>query len=263
MEHELWPAALLNQYLAGPANMVLSWAGMKAQDPAHPWANFVALEILVALIVVVVFALLRPRLSMDRPGKLQHVFELITGFVTGQSDDVIGQRGRTHVSFFATLFIFILFSNLLGLIPTLESPTMFPAVPLGCALAAFVYYNVAGIRSQGLGHYLKHFAGPMLVLAPLMFPIELISNFSRLLSLTIRLYANMFAGERVTLAFIGLAPLLVPLPFMGLHIFVAFLQAYIFMLLTMIYVDGAIGEEHVHEHSSRLNNEPASVSPAA
>jgi F-type H+-transporting ATPase subunit a len=184
----------------------------------------------------VVFALLRPRLSMDRPGKFQHIFELIFGFLRGQTDEIAGHAGRPYMAFFGTLFVFILFSNLISIIPTFESPTMFPPVPLGCALATFFFYNYVGIREQGALHYLRHFAGPTLVLAPLMFPIEIISNLARPLSLTIRLYANMYAGEQVTLAFLGLVPLIIPLPFMGLHIFVAFLQAYIFVLLTMVYV---------------------------
>lgn len=235
MEHELWLTALFNQYLPGPANAVLSWAGL-AHDPAHPWSNFMVMQILVAVIIMVVFALLRPRLSMNRPGKMQHIFEMLFGFMRGQTDDIVGHGGRPYMAFFGTLFVFILFANLIGIIPTFESPTMFPPVPLGCALAAFVFYNFVGVKEQGVGHYMKHFAGPIPAMAPLMFPIEIISNLARPLSLTIRLYANMYAGEQVTMAFMALVPLLVPLPFMGLHIFVAFLQAYVFALLTMVYV---------------------------
>jgi len=245
MEHEIWVTALFNTFLAGPANVMLSWVGMKAENPAHPWSNFVTMEIVVALIIVVLFAFLRPRLSMDRPGKLQHTFELIYNFLSGQTDDVVGHGGRPYMAFFGTIFIFILFSNLIGIIPTFESPTMFPPVPLGCALATFLYYNYVGVKEQGALHYLKHFAGPIPLMAPLMFPIEIISNLARPLSLTVRLYANIFAGEQVTMAFMGLVPLLIPLPFMGLHIFVAFLQAYVFCLLTMVYVGDVLPhEEH-------------------
>jgi len=245
MEHEIWLTALFNKYLAGPGNTMLSWVGMKAQNPAHPWADYVTMEILVAAIIVVVFALLRPRLSMDRPGKLQHVFELIFGFVSDQTDDVVGHNGRPFMAYFGVLFIFILFANLVGLIPTLESPTMVPPVPLGCALATLLYYNLVGIKEQGILHYLGHFAGPIWWLAPLMFPIEIISNLARPLSLTVRLYANMFGGEKVTMAFMGLLPFLIPIPFLGLHIFVGVLQAYVFMLLTMVYVSDVLPhEEH-------------------
>jgi F-type H+-transporting ATPase subunit a len=237
-EHELWLTALFNHYLAGPANALLALVGMPTSDA--PWTNFIVMEIVAALVIVVVFALLRPRLSMDRPGKFQHIFELVYNFLYGQAGDIVGSRGIPYLGFFGTIFIFILFANLLGMIPTFESPTMYPAVPLGCALASFLYYNLVGIRTQGVGHYLAHFAGPIPLMAPLMFPIEVISNLARPLSLTIRLYANMFAGEQVTLAFMGLVPLLIPLPFMGLHIFVAFLQAYVFVLLTMVYVGDAL-----------------------
>ncbi|HEX6895485.1 MAG TPA: F0F1 ATP synthase subunit A, partial [Bryobacteraceae bacterium] len=105
-------------------------------------------------------------------------------------------------------------------------------------------YHAQGFREQGAGKYLAHFAGPMPLLAPLMVPIELISHLARPLSLTIRLYANMFAGEKVTMTFLGLTYLLIPSVFMGLHVFVSFLQAFIFMLLAMIYVGGAVAHEH-------------------
>jgi F-type H+-transporting ATPase subunit a len=134
--------------------------------------------------------------------------------------------------------------NLLGVIPGFESPTMSPAVPLGCAAATFLYYNMVGIKANGPGKYLAHFAGPMPLLAPLMVPIELISHLARPLSLTIRLYANMYAGEQVTLVFLSLTYFLVPAVFMGLHVFVSLLQAYIFMLLTMMYVAGAVAHDH-------------------
>ncbi len=235
MEHELWVTALLNNTLAGPANTVLGWVGMHPENPARPWSNFVAMELVVALVIVVVFALLRPRLSMDRPGRFQHTFELVYGFLHGQTDEVVGHHGQPYMAFFGTLFIFILFSNLIGVVPSFESPTMFAAVPLGCAMAAFLYYNVVGFQTQG-ARYLKHFVGPMPALAILMVPIEIVSNLARPLSLTLRLFANMYAGEQVTLAFMGLIPLLIPLPFLGLHVFVSFLQAYIFTLLTMVYV---------------------------
>ena len=121
---------------------------------------------------------------------------------------------------------------------------MAPWVPAGCAVATFFYYNAMGLREQGVGKYLKHFAGPMPLLAPLMVPIELISHLARPLSLTIRLFANMYAGEQVTLVFLQLTYLVIPALFMGLHVFVSLLQAYIFMLLTMMYVGGAVSHEH-------------------
>ena len=243
--HELWLTALFNDHLAGVANSILHLFGRHVHNPERPWANFMVMQILVAVMLMALFAILRPRLSMDRPGTLQHVMEVIYGFLKDQAEEQVGHHGHKYVHYFGTLFLFILFSNLLGVIPTFESPTMFTYVPLGCALATFLYYNGAGMAAQGVGKYLGHFAGPMLPLAPLMLPIEIISNCARPLSLTVRLYANMLAGEKVTIVFLGLTYMVVPALFMGLHVFVSFLQAYVFTLLTMVYVSGAVAhEEH-------------------
>jgi F-type H+-transporting ATPase subunit a len=243
-EHELWLTALFNNYLNGVGNAILQLAGLHVEDPAKPWANYITLQILVAVVIVVVFAILRPKISMDKPGKMQHLFEVVYGFLHSQTSEIIGHHGPHYLRMFATLFFFILFSNLLGILPTFESPTMFPPVPLGCALVAFLYYNVMGFSAQGALTYLKHFCGPSLPLAPIMIPIEIVSHLARPLSLTIRLFANMYASEQVFLVFLGLVPLMVPVVFMGLHIFVSFLQAYIFVLLTMVYVSGAVEHEH-------------------
>lgn len=244
-EHELLVTALFNQYLAGLGNAILSLVGLHAEHADKPWSNWVVMQILVALIIIVLFAFLRGRISSDRPGGLQHTFELIYNFLHGQADEIVGHHGSHYVHLFGTLFIFILFANLIGIIPAFESPTMFPQVPLGCALVAFLYYNLQGFSAQGVANYLKHFMGPSLPLAPLMIPIEIVSHLARPMSLTIRLFANMFAGEQVTIVFLGLVPLAVPVVFMGLHVFVSFLQAYIFTLLTMVYVSGAVAhEEH-------------------
>src|SRR5713226_6013597 len=241
-EHEPWLTALFNDHLAGLANAVLSMAGLKTAE--RPWSASLTMEILVAVILVVLFAILRSQLSMDRPGKLQHAFEAIYNFLHAESEEHVGHDGPKYLSLFGTLFIFILFANLLGVIPGFESPTMFPEVPAGLAMVAFLYYNVMGIREQGVGKYLAHFAGPMPILAPLMIPIELVSHMARPLSLTIRLFANMYAGEQVTLVFLSLTYLLGPAFFMGLHVFVSFLQAYIFALMTMMYVAGAVAHDH-------------------
>lgn len=243
-EHELWFTALFNDYLAGAGNAILNIFGLQAEHPERPWANFITMQIVVALVIIVLFAILRTRLSMDKPGKLQHFFEVIYEFLANQADEVVGHSGRRYLAFFGTLFIFILFANLLGIIPTLESPTMFPYVPVGCAIAAFLYYNVMGLKEIGVGAYMKQFAGPMPMLAPLMIPIEIISHLARPLSLSIRLFANMYAGEQVTLVFLGLTYVVAPALFMGLHVFIALLQAYVFVLLTMVYVGGAVSHEH-------------------
>jgi F-type H+-transporting ATPase subunit a len=241
-ETELWITKLFNEQIPGVGNTLIGLAGMPPQ--ARPWANFVTMELLVAAIIIVLFALLRPSLSPDRPGYLQHTFEIVYDFLSGQADEQVGHEGHRYVAYFGTIFIFILFSNLIGVIPGLEAPTMVPSVPAGCAIATFCYYNIVGVQANGIFKYLAHFAGPMPLLAPLMIPIELVSHLARPLSLTIRLFANMYAGEQVTMVFLKLTFLFVPAIFMGLHVFVSFLQAYIFMLLTMMYVAGAVSHEH-------------------
>ena len=241
-EPELWITRIFNDNLAAVGNSLAGLVGFAPE--ARPWANFVVMEIVVAVLIVVLFAILRPRLSPDKPGKLQQTFELVYEFLSGQTDEQLGHHGARYLGYFGTLFIFILFMNLIGVIPGFESPTMNPSVPAGCALATFLYYNVVGVQANGILKYLAHFAGPMWWMAPLMIPIEIISHLARPLSLTIRLYANMYAGEQVTLVFLSLTYFLVPAVFMGLHVFVSLLQAYIFMLLTMMYVAGATAHEH-------------------
>lgn len=209
----------------------------------YRWSGWLVCEILVVLFILVFFGLLKNRLSVDKPGKIQHTFELIYEFVHASAEEVVGHGGGKYTAFFGTLFLFILFMNVLGLVPGFLSPTATTQVPFGLALATFFFYHATGLRAHG-GGYIKQFLGPMLLLAPLMVPIELISHFARPLSLTVRLYANMFAGDEVYLTFLGLTKLVVPVIFLGLHLFVSILQAYIFMLLAMVYVSGAVSHEH-------------------
>jgi F-type H+-transporting ATPase subunit a len=242
-ESEVWSTVLFNRFLAAPLDSFLNAIGKPAADPAHPWENWITMEILVVAIILVLFAILRSRLSVENPGKLQLTFEAMYKFVMSQTDDAV-EHGKKYAPFFGALFVFVLFMNLIGVIPGFESPTMTVSVPLGLAVVVFFYYHWMGLREQGVGKYLAHFIGPMVALAPLMILIEIISHFARPLSLTVRLFANMFAGEKVTLTFLSLTFLVAPAVFMGLHVFVAFLQAYIFMLLAMIYVGGAVAHEH-------------------
>ncbi len=251
MEHETWLTALFNDHLAGLGNAILSAVysilGVAYKTQAKPWENFIVMQLLVAVILMTVFAILRPKLSMDKPGKMQHIFEMAYKFLHDQAHENIGHGSSRFVPFVGSLFFFILFCNLLGIIPTLESPTMFYYVTAGLASASFLYYNYMGVKLQGPVKYGAHFLGPVWWLAPLMLPIEIISHLARPLSLAIRLFANMFAGEQVTVVFIRLTLFAFPVIFMGLHVFVSFLQAYIFALMTMIYLGGAVSHDHPAE----------------
>ena len=243
MHEQLWFTALLNQLLAGPVTGLLRTLHIEPKYPDAPIPNSVAMELLVFLFLVFVFVLVRSRLSVDKPGALQHIFEGAHGFVQGQSHEIIGHHSEGFTPFLMALGFFILMCNLIGVIPGFESPTAVPVVPLGCAICAFVYYQAQGFKHAGIS-YLKHFAGPMPALAPLMVPIELISHLARVLSLTIRLYANMFAGDMVTLVFFSLFPLAIPVVFMLLHVGVSFIQTYIFVLLATVYIGEAVAHEH-------------------
>jgi F-type H+-transporting ATPase subunit a len=243
MPEQLWFTEILNHLLGRPVTALLRALRMEPSFPQAPITNAFAMEVLVLLAMIAFFLAVRSRLSVDSPGALQHILEGAHGFVTAQSHEIIGHHSEGHTPFLLTLGCFILGCNLLGVVPGFESPTAVPVVPLGCAIVAFVYYQAQGFKHAGIG-YLKHFAGPMPLLAPLMVPIELISHLARMLSLTIRLYANMFAGDMVTLVFFSLVPIGVPILFLGLHIGVSFLQTYIFVLLTTVYLAGAVAEEH-------------------
>ena len=252
MPEQLWFTHILNRLFAGPVTAFLRAIHISPKHPAAPITNSFSMELLVFMFLVILFLLLRSRLSVDSPGGLQHCFEGIEGFVLGQSHEIIGHEVEHYTPFFAILFIFILICNLIGLIPGFESPTGTPVVPLGCAIVAFLYYHAQGFKHSG-AKYLLHFFGPpmegmpliaRILLAALMLPIELVSHFARLLSLTVRLWANMFAGDLVTLVFFSMIPIGIPIVFGGLHILVAVLQAYVFMLLTIIYVSSAVAEEH-------------------
>ena len=235
--------AFLNKYFGGVALALLHALHIQPAYRKAPIPNFVAMEILVAMVLLILFILVRTRLSVESPGGLQHIVEGLHGFIQNQSEEIIGHHSERFTPFLTALGLFILLCNLLGLVPGFESPTATPAVPLGCAVTAFCYYNLQGFKTKGL-HYAADFLGPVWWLAWLMLPIELISHFARMLSLTIRLFANMFAGDMVTLVFFSLVPLGVPVIFLGLHIGVSLLQAYIFVLLTTVYLSGAVAAAH-------------------
>jgi F-type H+-transporting ATPase subunit a len=240
---QLWFTQILNYLFASPVTGLLRALHIEPRHPLHPISNSFSMELLVFFFLLLVFVLVRSRLSVDTPGGLQHMFEWTHGFITDQSEEIIGHHSEGFTPFLAALGFFILFSNLIGLIPGFESPTAVPIVPLGCAICAWVYYQTQGFKHAGIA-YLKHFAGPFWWLAPIMVPIELISHIARMLSLTVRLYANMFAGDMVTLVFFSLVPIGVPILFLGLHLGVSLLQTYIFVLLTTVYLAGAVAEEH-------------------
>lgn len=222
-------------------NAVLGLVGIHAPDHL----------VLVALITVIILALglaVRSQLSVENPGKLQIVLEDIVSFLVTQLDDQMGHHGRRFLPLLGTLFVFILIGNLMGQIPGLGSPTSNINVPFACAVTLWLYYHFQGVKTQGIVSYVKHFGtmpGVPLVMAPMIFVIEIISHLSRVLSLTLRLYGNIFGEHLVVLIIASIVPFIAPLPFQLLGLIVGPLQAFIFFTLGMIYLSAATAvDEH-------------------
>lgn len=243
MPTQLLITRFLNHFFARPVDGLLSALHIAPAYPRAPITNAVAMELLIFLVLIGYFLLVRARLSVETPGGIQHLAEMTNEFVSEQGHQIIGEGHERFTSYLTALGLFILLCNLAGLVPGLSSPTADVTVPLGFAVVTFLYYHYHGIRSNGPS-YIKQFLGPLPVLAPLLFPIEIISHLARVLSLTVRLYANMYAGDLLTLAFFSLVPIGIPLIFLGLHFGVAIIQAYVFMLLAAIYLSLAVAHDH-------------------
>ena len=195
----------LNHLFGGIVASVMHVMGLPA-NPETAINDTFALELLVALGLIAFFVLVRLTLSVEKPKPAQHIAEIIHEFTGGTADQIIGHGYERFQAFVTCVFLFVIVNNLLGLIPGINTPTAEPVVPLGIAVLTFLYYNFHGLREQGFVGYMKHFAGPLWWIAPLLFPIEIISHLARMMSLTIRLYANMFASDLVTLVFFSLDP---------------------------------------------------------
>ncbi len=216
----------------------------KAAEKAVGVNQAFALELLIACGLIAFFLLVRISLSVERANPAQHIAEMIHEAIGGQAEQVIGHGYQRFQAYVTCIFLFVLLNNLSGLIPGLSAPTSSIMVTLGLAVPTFLYYNFHGIREQGVVGYLKHFAGPVWWISWLVFPIECISHIARVLSLSVRLYANMFAGDMVTLVFFSIIPIGVPVIFLAFHVAISVLQAFVFMLLTMIYLSLAVAHEH-------------------
>jgi F-type H+-transporting ATPase subunit a len=238
---------LLNDLLRGVEVSAFHSIGLgtaEAAEKALKVNQALSLELMVVGGLIAFFLLVRMTLSVEKPNPGQQIAELIHEFTGSNADQIIGHGYERFQAFVTCIFLFVVLNNLLGLIPGVETPTGQPSVPLGIALLTFVYYHFYGFREQGAVGYMKHFAGPIWWIAPLLFPIEIISHCARVMSLTIRLYANMLASDLVTLVFFSLMPLAIPAIFLGLHFAVSLIQAYVFMLLAMIYLSQAVAHEH-------------------
>jgi F-type H+-transporting ATPase subunit a len=235
MEHE-------TSILYGPVNAL--WHSVQH---AYAWdiPDHVIMAFLVLVISSILFPLASRRISRDNPGPLQHMLELTLQGLKDLLHDIVGHDSDRFLDIIAAFTVFIFISNIFGLFFFLAPPTSNPNTTFALSISAFLYYNYQGIKHQGLLHYLKHFGGPIWWLFPLMFPIEMIGNFARILSLGMRLFGNIFGEHTATGIFTGLIPVIVPWPMMALGIFGALLQTFVFIMLTMVYISGAVAaEEH-------------------
>ncbi len=237
----------LNDLFAGPLVALMAAVGLHPTHPDAPIDNTFALELLVAGVMLAFFVLVRLTLSVEKPNPAQQIAEMIHEFTGGQAEQIIGHGYERFQAFVTVILLFILLNNMIGLLagfPGIETPTSLPAVPLGIAVLTFIYYNFHGVRVHGPLGYLKQFAGPIWWMSPLLFPVEIVSHLARMMSLTIRLYANMLASDLLTLICFSMMPAIAPAAFLAMHALVAAIQAYVFMMLAMIYLGMAVSHEH-------------------
>lgn len=247
LEHSLWIVQWVNALLGPLVVAVLRPLGITFPAGHDVIPNYVVMALLILVGSTVLVLVLRTRLSVENPGRLQILLEALVSGLNGMLDENIGPKGRRYLPLVGSVGLFILVGNLMGLVPGLMAPTSNINTTLGCAVTVWVYYQVQGFKEQGVLGYLKHFAAPPgapVWIAPIYFPIEVISHLSRVLSLSVRLFGNIFGEELVILILFTIVPFVVPLPMMFLGIITAVLQAFIFVMLTMIYLAGAVVVEH-------------------
>ncbi|HEY3039249.1 MAG TPA: F0F1 ATP synthase subunit A [Pyrinomonadaceae bacterium] len=224
--------------------------GPYTPENAIPW--YTVMFVIACILSVVIIWILKGQLSEEEPGYGQQTLEVSVLAVRNMLEDIIGPQGLKYFPVVMTFAVLILVSNLMGQFPLFMSPTAAVSVTFALGLSSFLYYNWIGIKENGLIGHLKHLMGPIWWIAPLIFPIELISNFIRPFSLGIRLFGNMFADEKVSHTVAGLYPKythwLLPVFLMPLGVFVAFIQTFVFVLLSQLYLSEVSHGSHEEEH---------------
>ena len=226
-----------------------TWASLipgLASLPAHV-SGAIIVSIVLLVVVIIGYRQLRrteDQVIPDEKLTFRNFIEVIVEAISGLVEGTMGPRGPEFTLLIGTLALFILFNNVSGLIPGFLPATDNVNTTFACSLTVFFMTHYYGVREHGI-KYLKHFVGPFWWLAPIMVPIEIIGNLARPVSLGLRLFGNITGDHLVTGIFFSLIPLLIPVPFMFLGLFVAFVQAFVFSLLSMAYFSGAIAhEEH-------------------
>jgi len=272
MEEHISPITVfVNHYLGSLALAILHALHLQPENPELPIPQHVVMGIILVIGLTLVVLVLRSRLSVEKPGATQQIAEMLLTNpmrigIRDVLDEAAGHHARSFLYFVGTISIFVLFSNLMSVFPWFTAPTSEKTVPLACASLTFLYFNYQGMKHLGPLHYLKNFsAGTPIWIAWLILPLEMISTCARVLSLTVRLYANIFASDMIYVIFVsllsgvaawgwsksaalgaafGIFPALIPLIFVALHLLVAFVQAFIFTALPSVYLGLATAEEH-------------------
>ena len=219
--------------------LILEW--LEQQLSLHLGPHVTYTWLVMGILITVAF--LASRSISLVPSGMQNFMETVVTGVEGLIEETMGEEGKAYFPLIATFALFILVSNLNALIPGFYPPTANLNTNAALALTVFVLTHVVGIRKHGLA-YLKHFMGPILWLAPLIFIIEIIGHLARPMSLSLRLFGNMYGHEVVLMIFVGLVPFLLPVPMMLMGVLIAFIQTFVFTLLAMIYIAGALEEAH-------------------
>ncbi|NJD37494.1 MAG: F0F1 ATP synthase subunit A [Geobacter sp.] len=225
---------LFLQFLSNKLQHLLHISEASANAVVYTW---------LVIILLGVVSMIATKALKTIPSGMQNFMEVVVDGIEKMIVETMGENGRPYFPLIATLALFILVSNLIGLIPGFFPPTANLNTTAACAVVVFLSTHVIGIKKHGF-HYIQHFMGPIWWLSPLMFFIEVIGHLSRPLSLSLRLFGNMNGHELVLMIFFALAPFLVPLPMMLMGVLVSFIQAFVFMLLTMIYIQGSLEEAH-------------------
>jgi len=269
-QHVSWITQFVNHYLGGAALVLLAALHIHPNNPKMPIPEHVVMGLVVLVLGTLLALWVRSRLSVERPGSSQQIAEMLLtnpmGFgIRDLLDENVHHGGRKFISMVGSIGLFVLLANLLSVFPVFSSATVNASVPLACASLVFIYFVYQGMRTQGVLGYIKHFAGDIRWLSPLIFPVEIISTMARVLSLTVRLWANILASDLIYGIFLGLFagmstwgwekspvlgvvlavfPAIIPIAFVGLHIFVSIVQAYIFTILPSVYLGLATEHEH-------------------
>ena len=249
LHHELWIVTAANK-LFGPAVAALLERFGFHVDPAHAIPDYLVMVAVIVFGLTALLLVVKSQLRVENPGTLQIVLEDVVGALKNLLIENVGPKGPKYLPLIGTVGLFIFVGNMLGKIPGFMSPTANLNVTLGCALTVWVYYHLHGIKEQGILSYAKHFAimpGAPIWTAPLVLIIEVISHFARVLSLSLRLFGNIFGEEMVVLILGSIVPFIAPIPMMVLGIITGTLQAFIFVMLTIIYISAAVHTDHDHE----------------